>query len=167
MTAGQRVLSHRLSAIMKHPNDGLLKSQQDEISAMAAGFKKYLEYDPSAKISVLGYTDKRGSVHYNMSLAERRNARIEQFLISQGVSADHITTTAYGKEKPLDPGTIKQLEAGIPTSWQKMARNKMSTELAYNRRVDFVLIPSNKESLRYYPNSAAEAGVLWQMPKPS
>ncbi len=152
----------------KHPNDGLLKSQQDEISAMAAGFKKYLEYDPSAKISVLGYTDKRGSVPYNMALAERRNARIEQFLISQGVSADHITTTAYGKEKPLDPGTVKQLEAGNPNkAGKKMAHNKMSTELAYNRRVDFVLIPSNKESLRYYPNSAADAGVLWQMPKPS
>jgi hypothetical protein len=152
----------------KHPNDGLLKSQQNEISAMAAGFKKYLEYDPSAKISVLGYADKRGSVTYNMSLAERRNARIEQFLISQGVSADYITTTAYGKEKPLDPGTVKQLEAGNPNKAdKKMARNKMSTELAYNRRVDFVLIPSNKESLRYYPNNAAEAGVLWQMPKPS
>ncbi len=152
----------------KHPNDGLLKSQQNEISAMAAGFKKYLEYDPSAKISVLGYTDKRGSVPYNMALAERRNARIEQFLISQGVSADHITTTAYGKEKPLDPGTIKQLETENPNKAdKKMARNKLSTELAYNRRVDFVLIPSNKESLRYYPNSAADAGVLWQMPKPS
>ncbi|MGH9702267.1 MAG: OmpA family protein [Candidatus Acidiferrales bacterium] len=153
---------------VKHPNDGLLKSQQDEISAMAAGFKKYLEYDPTAKISVLGYADKRGSVKYNMSLAERRNARIEQFLISQGVSADHITTTAYGKEKPLDPGTIKQLETENPNkASKKMARAKLATELAYNRRVDFVLIPSNKESLRYYPNNAAEAGVLWQMPKPS
>jgi hypothetical protein len=152
----------------KHPNDGLLKSQQDEISAMAAGFKKYLEYDPSAKISVLGYADKRGSVPYNMALAERRNGRIEQFLISQGVSADHITTTAYGKEKPLNPGTVKQLEEQNPNkASKKMARNKMSTELAYNRRVDFVLIPSNKESLRYYPYNAAEAGVLWQMPKPS
>ncbi len=151
----------------RHPHDGLLKSQQDVLTAMAGGFKKYLEYDSGAKLSITGYADQRGSKMYNMALAERRNARIEQFLVAQGISADHITTTAYGNERQLDRKEVKGLEDQNPNkASKKQLRDPRAGWLAYNRRVDFMLVPTNKESVRFYPNAAADSSILWQIPKP-
>jgi hypothetical protein len=45
-------------------------------------------------------------------------------------------------------------------------KNTRATWLAYNRRVDVVLLPKNQESLRYYPNSAPDSDILWQIAKP-
>ena len=42
----------RIIRIKKHPQVGLVKSQQLELATLADGFKKYLEYDPDAKLSI-------------------------------------------------------------------------------------------------------------------
>ena len=44
----------------RHPQVGLVKSQQLSLADLAGGFKKYLEYDPDAKLSVEAYADIRG-----------------------------------------------------------------------------------------------------------
>jgi len=46
-------------------------------------------------------------------------------------------------------------------------RDARATWLAYNRRVDIVLIPTNAGSERFYPNQAADSEILWQKAKPS
>jgi hypothetical protein len=46
-------------------------------------------------------------------------------------------------------------------------RNFRATWLAYNRRVDIILLPKNAESERFYPQQAADSQVLWQRPKPA
>ena len=86
----------------KNPQVGLVKSQQLELATLAAGFKKYLEYDPDAKLSVEAYADIRGSKPHNQDLSERRVERIKQYLVDQGISADKVQTAAYGKERPMD-----------------------------------------------------------------
>jgi hypothetical protein len=152
----------------RHPQVGLVKSQQLELATLAGGFKKYLEYDPDAKLSVEAFADVRGSKNYNQDLSERRVERIKQFLVEQGIAADRVQTGAYGKERPLDKKVVKELEDTNPQKAPKSrARNGQGNWLAYNRRADIVLLPSGKKSSQYFPNGADDSGIIWQIPKAS
>ena len=151
----------------KNPQVGLVKSQQLELSTLAAGFKKYLEYDPDAKLSVEAHADERGSKPFNQDLSERRVERIKQFLVDQGISADKIQTAAFGKDQPLAQDAVKTLEQSNPNT-PPAARLKAAKVdwLAYNRRADIILLPSGKKSTQYFPHTADDSGLIWQMPKP-
>jgi hypothetical protein len=152
----------------KNPQVGLVKSQQLELATLAAGFKKYLEYDPDAKLSVEAYADTRGSKMFNQDLSERRVERIKGYLVDQGVAADKVETAAYGKERPLDKKTVKDLEDTNPNKAPKARAKNMTGEwYAYNRRADVVLLPSGKKSVQFFPHNADDSQIIWQVPKPS
>jgi hypothetical protein len=150
------------------PTLGLVRSQQEVLTTLATGFKQYLEYDPDAKLSLGGYTDDRGADKYNDSLSELRVQRVKDFLVSQGIAAEKIDTSAYGKQKPMDKAMISDLQTRNPNQPpEKWVRDTRTTWLAYNRRVDIVLMPGNAESVPFYPNQAPDAQILWQLPKPA
>jgi len=150
------------------PTLGLVRSQQEVLTTVATTFKKHLEYDPDAKLSLGGNTDERGADKYNDSLSELRVQRVKDFLISQGIAAEKIDSVAYGKQKPLDKATVSDLQNRNPNQPpEKRVRDSRATWLAYNRRVDIVLVPTNAESERFYPNQAADSEILWQRPKPA
>jgi hypothetical protein len=150
------------------PTLGLVRSQQEDLTTLATGFKQYLEYDPDAKLALSGYTDIRGADQYNQSLSELRIQRVKDFLVSQGIAAEKIDTTAYGKQKPIDKATVSDLQSQNPNKPpEKWVRDSRATWLAYNRRVDIVLMPTNAESERLYPNQAPDSQILWQISKPA
>ena len=151
-----------------HPEAGLVASQQQPLAQLAASFKKYLEYDETAHVVVVGHADVRGSGPYNEALSERRANRVKNYLVSQGIAADKIETRAEGKERQLDRKEVEQLESENPAKPEKwMMHRANDTWMAYNRRVDIILEPTGKESTKAYPNGAADARILWQKPKPS
>jgi hypothetical protein len=152
----------------RYPEVGLVRSQQEALTELATGFKQYLEYDPDAKLSLVGYTDVRGANDYNQALSELRVQRAKDFLVSQGIAAEKIGIEAEGKQKQMDKATVSDLQSRNPHPLpEKRARNSRATWLAYNRRVDIVLIPSNAESVRFYPNQAADSEIIWQRQKPA
>jgi OmpA family/PEGA domain len=149
------------------PALGLVRSQQEVLTTIATEFKRRLEFDPDAKLSLGGYADERGADKYNDSLSELRVQRVKDFLVSQGIASDKIDTAAYGEHKPLDKTTVSNLQTQNPIKPpDKWVRDSHTTWLAYNRRVDIVLVPANAESERFYPNQAADSEILWQRPKP-
>jgi outer membrane protein OmpA-like peptidoglycan-associated protein len=151
----------------RHPQVGLVKSQQLSLSDLAAGFKKYLEYDPDAKLSIEAHADIRGSRPYNQDLTERRVERAKQYLVDQGIPADKIETAAYGKDRPMARAEVKDLESSNPQKPPKARlRNRTADWYAYNRRADVVLLPSGKKSSQYFPHDADDSGLIWQVPKP-
>jgi hypothetical protein len=151
----------------EEPTLGLLRSQQEMLTNLASGFKQYLEYDPDAKLALGGYTDERGLENYNQVLSELRAQRVKDFLVSQGIAPEKIDTTAFGKDKPLDQDAVSDLQSRNPNRPpEKRLRDRRGTWLAYNRRVDIVLIPTNTESERFYPNEAPDSTILWQISKP-
>jgi hypothetical protein len=152
----------------KHdPDLGLLSSQRQALTTLASGFVKYLEYDPGAKLSLFAHADPRGGAKYNDSLSLRRAELTKQFLVSQGIAAEKIDTSAEGIGKPLDDQVVAQLEASNPTPLPSaQAAQKSTTLFAYQRRVDIVLTPTNAESSRFYPTGASDFDILWQRPKP-
>ena len=150
------------------PSLGLVQSQQEALTKLAGSFTKYLEYDPDAKLSLASYADERGPGKYNQDLSERRVQRVKDFLVSQGITENKIESSANGDAKPLDKSAVIELQAKNPEQPpENRVRSFRSTWLAYNRRVDVVLLPTNRESLRFYPNSAPDSDVLWQRVKPA
>lgn len=51
-------------------------------------------------VQVEGHADERGTREYNIALSARRATAAREFLISQGVAANRISSIAYGKERP-------------------------------------------------------------------
>jgi OmpA family protein len=152
----------------KHPQTGLVRSQQLTLATLAGGFKKYLEYDADAKLSIEAFADTRGAVKFNQDLSERRVERIKQYLVDQGIAADKIQTAAYGKERPLPKNEVADLEKSNPNQAAKARmHNKEGNWFAYNRRADIVLLPSGKKSSQYFPHNADDSGLIWQIPKPA
>ncbi len=149
------------------PGGGLLKSQQAALARLATTFKKYLEYDSTARLGVEAHADQRASARHNQELSERRASRVKEFLASQGVPANAVDTAAFGKEQQLARTEVKQLETQNPNTPPKQRVRATTVDwLAYNRRVDLVLRPSGQRSSRYYPHTAPDASILWQQPKP-
>lgn len=154
--------------VKEHPDLGLLGSQEQSLDQVASTFKKYLDYDDTAKLTVVGHADVRGSAPYNEALSQRRADRVKDYLVSQGISADKIETRAEGKERQLDRSEVDQLQQQNPAKPERwMMRRVRNTWLAYNRRVDIILQPTGQESTKFYPDGASDAKILWQLPRPS
>ena len=87
---------------------GLVLSQQATLTSVADAFKKYLENKPDAHLTLIGHADQRGENGYNKALSERRAEVAKDFLIAQGVSADHLETQGLGDDQNLTGDQVKQ-----------------------------------------------------------
>lgn len=58
----------------------------------------------SAKVTIEGHADERGSEEYNQALGDKRAATVKKFLAALGVEASRLNTVSYGEERPLDSG---------------------------------------------------------------
>jgi outer membrane protein OmpA-like peptidoglycan-associated protein len=81
---------------------------------------KQLQTDPSLKIAVEGHTDNVGSTATNQTLSEKRANAVRDYLVSAGISSDHITADGKGEESPI-------------------ATNKTVAGRQQNRRVELVI----------------------------
>ncbi len=61
---------------------------------------EWLKKNENVDVIVQGHCDERGTREYNLALGERRANAVKQYLISQGIAADRISTISYGKERP-------------------------------------------------------------------
>ncbi|MES2615854.1 MAG: peptidoglycan-associated lipoprotein Pal [Bdellovibrionota bacterium] len=77
--------------------------RQDQL-ANANSIADALKANPKTKIQIQGNTDDRGSVEYNMALGTKRADSLKKYLVTQGVSADSVSTVSYGKERPAVQG---------------------------------------------------------------
>lgn len=66
---------------------------------------KWLKKNENVDVIVQGYCDERGTREYNLALGERRANAVKQYLVSQGIAADRISTISYGKERPAVLGS--------------------------------------------------------------
>ena len=153
----------------KHPDTGLVASQQERLMTLASIFPLYAEHTPDAKFVLRGYADPRGTDKYNMALSERRIAVVKAFLIAHGIPEDKIAIEPLGHTQALDAETVAQLEAENPLKATDIGQehNPRAVWLAYNRRIDIEVQPANLLTSRFYPHPAAEADLLLQPTWPS
>jgi outer membrane protein OmpA-like peptidoglycan-associated protein len=75
---------------------------------------------PGLNLQVEGYTDSTGSDAFNQKLSEQRADTVREYLISQGLNPQTVTSTGYGKAYPV-------------------ASNDTASGRAMNRRVEMVV----------------------------
>ncbi|MBV2134636.1 OmpA family protein [Pseudomonas sp. MAP12] len=59
-------------------------------------------------IKVNGHTDSTGTDAYNQGLSERRAASVVDYLVSQGVAPDKLTSEGFGESKPVADNASKE-----------------------------------------------------------
>jgi len=91
-----------------------------EARALLAENAHKLSENPDVSVRIEGHCDERGTVEYNLALAERRALSVRNYIINYGISPNRLTIISYGKERPIDFGHT-------PLAW------------AQNRRAEFVI----------------------------
>lgn len=81
---------------------------------------EYLQANGSAKVTVSGHCDERGTREYNLALGERRANAVKTALMAEGVAADRITVISFGEDNPV-------AEAHNEAAWSQNRR----AEFAY------------------------------------
>ena len=77
---------------------------------------KFLNQNPSLKVTIEGHCDERGTREYNLALGERRANAAKDHLMTYGISGNRISVISYGKERPVDSGSN-------PLAWSKNRRS--------------------------------------------
>jgi peptidoglycan-binding protein ArfA len=111
-----------ISALLKTPinfaTDGfsVAATSQQQLSQIADKLKAC----PDPKVSVVGHTDSSGNDAINNPLSENRAKAVADYLVSQGVAADRVTSKGVGSSQPIAP-------------------NDTAAGKAQNRRVDITV----------------------------
>jgi hypothetical protein len=148
--------------VTQHPQIGLVRSQHNVLAKTAAGMKKYLIYDPEARITLTAHADERGPAKQNVSLSERRAQRVKTCLVTQGVPEDKIDIVAVGENDNLTRSDVAKLHDENPSKPKFAVRNSQALMWAYNRRVDITLLPTGQRSTQFFPGDADEAKLLFR-----
>ena len=69
---------------------------RDLISAHAA----YMAANGSARVTLEGHADERGTREYNLGLGERRGNAVDGLLSAQGARGGQLSVVSYGEERP-------------------------------------------------------------------
>ena len=147
---------------VQHPEIGLLKGEQEKLQVAVEGFNKFLEYDPQSKVAIIAFADPRSPEGYNLALSERRAELIKAHLIALGVDENRILVEFKGETMPLTREEVMALESAesVPTSLVN----------AYNRRVDLMMIPTEKPQQKSeikYPHMMKGERLLRSDARPS
>jgi len=94
---------------------------EDKYKSQIEAHTRYLAGNKSAKVTLQGHTDERGSREYNIALGQKRADAVKRVMTLMGVQDVVIETVSYGKEKPKREGHDE-------AAW------------AENRRVDIVYV---------------------------
>ena len=61
-----------------------------------------LKENPTAKFTVSGHTDNVGKAAFNLKLSKERAAAVKNYLVSNGVAADRLTSNGFGDTQAVD-----------------------------------------------------------------
>jgi len=90
---------------MKEVRDAYFDFNKADVRADArealAKTAEFLRSHPEIRVTIEGHCDERGSTEYNLVLGDRRAAAVKNYLVQLGISADRLTTTSLGKERPF------------------------------------------------------------------
>jgi peptidoglycan-associated lipoprotein len=77
---------------------------KDEFRPLVEAHARYLANNRSARATIQGNTDERGSREYNIALGQRRADAIKRMMTLLGAQDSQIETVSFGEEKPRNQG---------------------------------------------------------------
>lgn len=81
----------------------------------------WLNVNPSARATVEGHADERGTREYNLALGDRRASATRGYLVAVGVDESRLDKISYGKERPVALGSD-------PQAWSRNRRTETAIE---------------------------------------
>jgi peptidoglycan-associated lipoprotein len=73
---------------------------RDDQKAKLQTATTYMKSNPNVRITIEGNTDERGSEEYNLALGDRRANAVKQYLVTQGIAENRLSSVSYGEERP-------------------------------------------------------------------
>ena len=74
---------------------------KSEYRAIVAAHAAYISSHRSARVTLEGHADERGTREYNLGLGERRGNAISGLLSAGGAMGSQLDTVSYGEERPV------------------------------------------------------------------
>ena len=93
-------------------------------AALLSRIAEYMHTSEIIRLQLKGHADETGSSDYNLALSQRRANAAREYLLEKGISPDRMTLRAMGELEPVQTGQDREA-------------------LAYNRRVELLLITAN------------------------
>jgi peptidoglycan-associated lipoprotein len=72
-----------------------------EYRAIVAAHASYISAHRSARVTLEGHADERGTREYNLGLGERRGNAVSGLLSAAGAMGGQLDTVSYGEERPV------------------------------------------------------------------
>lgn len=88
---------------------------------------------PANKVLIEGYTDSTGSKKLNLKLSYDRAQAVYSYFVKKGIKPERLSAVGYGPENPVDT-------------------NKTAAGRAKNRRVNIIILKSQKEEVSEIDN---------------
>jgi peptidoglycan-associated lipoprotein len=79
-------------------------SVKDDYRSLIDAHGKYLQGNRTARMTIQGNCDERGSREYNIALGQRRADSVKRMMVLDGATDQQIETVSFGKEKPRNGG---------------------------------------------------------------
>jgi peptidoglycan-associated lipoprotein len=74
---------------------------KSEYRAIVAAHAAYVSAHGSARVTLEGHADERGTREYNLGLGERRGNAISGLISAAGAMGSQLDTVSYGEERPV------------------------------------------------------------------
>jgi len=72
-----------------------------EYRGIVSAHSAYTAAHTSARVTLEGHADERGSREYNLGLGERRSNAVMGLMSAQGSRGDQLNVVSYGEERPV------------------------------------------------------------------
>lgn len=94
-----------------------------EYRNIVAAHSTYIASSSSARVTLEGHADERGTREYNLGLGERRGNAVDGVMSAGGARGDQLSVVSYGEERPV-------CRSSDEDCWQQNRR----VEIVYNAR---------------------------------
>lgn len=74
---------------------------KSEYRAIVAAHATYVSAHNTARVTLEGHADERGTREYNLGLGERRGNAVSGLLSAGGAMGEQLDTVSYGEERPV------------------------------------------------------------------
>jgi len=79
-------------------------SVADQYKPIVEAHARYLAANRTARVTLQGHADERGSREYNIALGQKRADAVKRMMTVMGVQETIVETVSFGKEKPRNMG---------------------------------------------------------------
>jgi peptidoglycan-associated lipoprotein len=102
------------AAALRDPNSILSKRSiyfdfdsfvvKDDFKPLVEAHARYLQQNSTARMTIQGNTDERGSREYNIALGQKRADAVKRMMLLLGARDNQIETVSFGEERPKNAG---------------------------------------------------------------